>query len=190
MANDFIVIHKKVLPEYFEKVLDIKELINQGENVSDACKKVGLARSTFYKYKDFVSMPEKNIEKKILLSLKLVDEPGTLLEVLKERKVESVFLVVEEDNNPAINLYKKLGFVKISEKDIDENRIERIKAIILSMTPKERRDPNIINFSRKNRIAKGSGTSVQEINQLLKQFEQTKQMMKRMKGKRGMRFPF
>jgi chorismate mutase len=84
MANDYIVIHKKVLPDYFEKVLEIKELVNQGENVSDACKKIGLARSTFYKYKDFVTSPEKNVEKKLLLSLKLVDEPGSLLEVVKE----------------------------------------------------------------------------------------------------------
>ena len=53
------------------------------------------------------------------------------------------------------------------------------------MTPKERRDPSVLNYSRKTRIAKGSGTTVQEINQLLKQFEQTKQMMKMMKGKRG-----
>lgn len=80
--------------------------------------------------------------------------------------------------------------VKISDKDIDEKKIERIKAIILSMTAKERRDPSIINFSRKNRIAKGSGTTIQDINQLLKQFDQTKQMMKMMKGKKGMRFPF
>ena len=65
---------------------------------------------------------------------------------------------------------------KISEADIDEKKIEQIKAIIHSMTPKERRDPNIINFSRKNRIARGSGTTVQDINRLLKQFEQTKQM--------------
>ena len=84
MANDYIVIHKKVLTDYFEKVLDIKELINQGVNVSDACKEIGLARSTFYKYKDFVTSPEKSVEKKLLLSLKLVDEPGSLLEVLKE----------------------------------------------------------------------------------------------------------
>ena len=75
--------------------------------------------------------------------------------------------------------------VKISEQDVDEKRIERTKAIILSMTPKERRDPSVLNYSRKTRIAKGSGTTVQEINQLLKQFEQTKQMMKMMKGKRG-----
>ena len=78
---------------------------------------------------------------------------------------------------------------KVNADDIDENRIERTKAIILSMTKKERVEPAIINASRKKRIASGSGTSVQEINQLLKQFEQTKQLMKQFKsGKR--RLPF
>ncbi|MCX4287789.1 MAG: signal recognition particle protein, partial [Clostridia bacterium] len=78
---------------------------------------------------------------------------------------------------------------KVNAGDIDESRIERTKAIILSMTNKERVEPAIINASRKKRIASGSGTSVQEINQLLKQFEQTKQLMKQFKsGKR--RLPF
>ena len=78
---------------------------------------------------------------------------------------------------------------KVKDGDIDEKRLERTKAIILSMTPKERTDPSIINSSRKKRIAAGSGTSVQEINQLLKQFEQTKVLMKQLKsGKR--RLPF
>ncbi len=82
-----------------------------------------------------------------------------------------------------------MGKLKISEKDFDERKIERTKAIILSMTPRERDNPQIINSSRKRRIALGSGTTVQEINQLLKQFEQTKQLMKQMKnGKR--RLPF
>ena len=80
--------------------------------------------------------------------------------------------------------------VKISDGDIDEKKIERTKAIILSMTKKERNDPSIINYSRKTRIAKGSGTTIHEINQLLKQFEQTKQMMKMMKNKRGFKMPF
>lgn len=80
--------------------------------------------------------------------------------------------------------------VKISDADIDESKIERTKAIILSMTKKERNDPSIINYSRKTRIAKGSGTSIQEVNQLLKQYEQSKQMMKMMKNKRGFKMPF
>ena len=58
------------------------------------------------------------------------------------------------------------------------------------MTKKERNDPSIINYSRKTRIAKGSGTTIQEVNQLLKQFEQSKQMMKMMKNKRGFKMPF
>lgn len=81
------------------------------------------------------------------------------------------------------------GGSKVKAEDIDESRIERTKAIILSMTKRERVEPSIINSSRKKRIAAGSGTSVQEINQLLKQFEQTKQLMKQFKsGKR--RLPF
>ena len=78
---------------------------------------------------------------------------------------------------------------KVKAEDIDEKKIERTKAIIQSMTQKERVEPAIINSSRKKRIAAGSGTSVQEINQLLKQFEQTKQLMKQFRnGKR--RLPF
>lgn len=73
--------------------------------------------------------------------------------------------------------------------DIDESKLERTKAIILSMTKKERKDPSVLNYSRKQRIAKGSGTTVQEINQLLKQFEQIKTLMKSMKGGKR-RLPF
>ena len=79
--------------------------------------------------------------------------------------------------------------VKISEDDIDESKIERIKAIILSMTEKERNDPSVLNYSRKMRIAKGSGTTIQDINKLLKQFDQTKAMMKQFKnGKKKLPF--
>ena len=69
---------------------------------------------------------------------------------------------------------------------IDENMLRHTEAIILSMTPAERFNPDIINSSRKKRIAAGSGTSVEEINKLLKQFEQMKKMMKQMaSGKLG-----
>ena len=81
--------------------------------------------------------------------------------------------------------------LKVNEGDIDEKRIERTKAIILSMTPQERENPSIIEHKRKRRIAAGSGTSVQEVNQLLKQYEQTKLLMKHLKGGKGrMRMPF
>ncbi|WP_027883478.1 signal recognition particle protein [Meiothermus rufus] len=61
---------------------------------------------------------------------------------------------------------------------VDEKQINRMEAIVLSMTPKERRDPRILNASRRKRIAAGSGTSVQEVNRLIKTFEDTKQMLK------------
>lgn len=84
-----------------------------------------------------------------------------------------------------------MGKLKISEKDIDEDALKYNKAIIQSMTPSERADPSIIKASRRKRIAEGSGTSVQQVNQLLKQFEQTKELMKRFKsGKGRMGFPF
>ncbi len=68
---------------------------------------------------------------------------------------------------------------KLSQEEIDEKRLDRIQAIISSMTLKERKNPDILNASRRRRIAAGSGTSVQEVNQLIRQFEQTNTMMKR-----------
>ncbi len=83
------------------------------------------------------------------------------------------------------------GKLKVNESDIDEKRIEHTKAIILSMTMAERENPSIIDSKRKRRIAAGSGRTVQEVNQLLKQYEQTKMLMKHLKGNRGkMRLPF
>ncbi|HBR32900.1 MAG TPA: signal recognition particle protein [Clostridiales bacterium] len=70
---------------------------------------------------------------------------------------------------------------------IDERAMSRTEAIILSMTPRERTHPDILNSSRKKRIAAGSGTSVEEINRLLKQYEQTKLMMKQFTSGRGMK---
>jgi len=69
--------------------------------------------------------------------------------------------------------------------DIDDDAFKSIEAIIHSMTPKERRNPAIINSSRKKRIAKGSGSSITEVNQLLKQFSQMAKMMKMMQGGKG-----
>ncbi len=85
---------------------------------------------------------------------------------------------------------------KVKEEDIDERKMPRTKAIISSMTRKEREKPSIIDAKRKRRIAAGSGTSVEEVNQLLKQFDQMQKVMKQMgltgkggKKKRMPRFP-
>lgn len=76
---------------------------------------------------------------------------------------------------------------KIKNLDIDESQLAVNKAIIQSMTPAERRNPEIIKASRRQRIANGSGTSVQQVNQLLKQFEQSKEMMKQLKNGKGLK---
>ena len=78
--------------------------------------------------------------------------------------------------------------------DVDDNAMKKPEAIIRSMTIKERRNPGILNASRRKRIAAGSGTTVQEVNQLIRQFEQARQMMKQVAGMKGkgrlrMRFP-
>lgn len=89
---------------------------------------------------------------------------------------------------------KKMGNIKelasmipgvgkaIKDVDIDDNAFKGIEAVIYSMTPKERKRPEIINASRRQRIAKGSGTSLQEVNRILKQFEQTRKMMAQVNG--------
>ncbi|MBU8907040.1 signal recognition particle protein [Desertibacillus haloalkaliphilus] len=81
---------------------------------------------------------------------------------------------------------------------LDDKQISRVEAIVRSMTKAEKTDPSIINASRRRRIAKGSGTSIQDVNRLLKQFEDMKKMMKQMtnmgkgkkKGKGGFKLPF
>ena len=74
---------------------------------------------------------------------------------------------------------------QIKDLDIDDDAFKSIEAIIHSMTPEERSNPNVMDGSRRARIAKGSGTSVQEVNQLLKQFEETRKMMRMMTGGMG-----
>ena len=86
---------------------------------------------------------------------------------------------------PLENIIKMLpGASKLGLKNIhiDPKDMAHIEAIILSMTPYERRHPEILKSSRKQRIAKGSGRSVEEVNRLLKQFDQMKVMMKQMKS--------
>ncbi len=121
------------------------------------------------------------------------------------RKARNAELTLE-DFLEQMQSMKKMGGIKsmldmlpgMSGKDIevDENAMKKPEAIIRSMTPRERRNPSVLNASRRKRIAAGSGTTVQDVNQLIRQFDQAKQMMKQMtsqmKGRGGrmrMRFP-
>jgi len=102
-----------------------------------------------------------------LLSMQQMKKMGGIAEVLK--------------------MMPGLGLGNLAENAIDEKKLARIEGIIYSMTPKERNNPKLLNPSRKNRIAKGSGVDISEVNRLVKQFEQMKELMKKMggKGKRG-----
>ena len=74
---------------------------------------------------------------------------------------------------------------KMKDVEIDENAMSHPRAIILSMTPEERENPDLINISRKQRIAKGAGLDMAEVNRFFKQFEQSKKMMKQLSGMMG-----
>ena len=77
------------------------------------------------------------------------------------------------------------GMSQLKDVDIDEKAMDRVEAIILSMTPKERSNPGILNLSRKQRIAKGAGVPISEVNRIVKQFDQMKKMMKQLPGLMG-----
>ena len=104
-----------------------------------------------------------------------------------------------EDYLEQFNQIKKMGSMqsilammpglgnKLKDVNIDEKQIERMKAIILSMTKAERHKPELLNASRRKRIAAGAGVQVQDVNKLIKQFDETRRMMKEFSGSKGMR---
>ncbi len=143
--------------------------------------------------------------------LTLIDKAKTAID---EKAVQKAMQKMQENKFDLNDLYaqfeqiEKMGSIhsllnmipgvagKVKEEDIDERKMPRTKAIISSMTKKEREKPSIIDAKRKRRIAAGSGTSVEEVNQLLKQFDQMQKVMKQMvlsgkggKKKRMPRFP-
>lgn len=92
------------------------------------------------------------------------------------------------DLNDLVGMIPGASRLKLGDKKVDEAQIKRNKAIIQSMTKEERANPKILNYSRRKRIAKGCGLQVQDVNRLIKQFEQTCDMMKKMA--RSKRLPF
>lgn len=125
------------------------------------------------------------------LEKKLRENSFTLTDYLEQfRQIKNM--------GPIENLMGMIPGIKpgaLKDAKIDEKAMGRTEAIILSMTPREREKPDVINGSRKKRIAAGSGTSVEEVNRLLKQFEQMNKMMKQLTGKNAkkhmkrMKFP-
>jgi signal recognition particle subunit SRP54 len=122
-------------------------------------------------------------EKMLSDNFTLDDFRSQLKQIKKLGSIESILSML-----PSIGPFKDMQKTKVDEKELG-----RVEAIINSMTPKERRNHQLINGSRRKRIAKGSGTSVQQVNQLLKQYVQTRKMMKGInnsffgKGGKGMK---
>jgi signal recognition particle subunit SRP54 len=133
---------------------------------------------------DVLSLIEKATEqidqkKAVEMQRKLIENDFTLADFRDQlrqvRKLGPLGSLL--DMMPKVGMLKGLKDVKVDEKEIDH-----VVAIIDSMTPKERANHMIINGSRRRRIAKGSGTSVQEVNQLLKQYAEARKMMKSISG--------
>ncbi|HHJ52626.1 MAG TPA: signal recognition particle protein, partial [Caldithrix abyssi] len=133
----------------------------------------------------------------------LVEKAQATIDQEKARKLEQKLRKAEfdlEDFLDQLQQIKKMGSLEsllkmipgvgkqLRNAKVDERGLIRTEAIINSMTREERRNPRILNGSRRKRIAMGSGTRVQDVNQLMNQFQQMKKMMKQMKGKsfRGM----
>lgn len=136
--------------------------------------------------------------------LSLIEDAQNRIDAKKAEKMAEKLTKNKMDLNDLldqINQVRKMGPLKsllgklpgvdkqIQNIDIDERQIDRMCAIILSMTKEEREKPSIISLSRKKRIANGSGMQVEDVNKLLKRFEQTQKMMKKMKGKGKKRVP-
>ncbi|MFA5014496.1 MAG: signal recognition particle protein [Actinomycetota bacterium] len=118
----------------------------------------------------------KKIEEKIYKNeLNFEDFIGQLKSIKKMGSLDKIFSMLPIPNKNKI--FKKIN--------LDDSYLSRIEAIINSMTVEERRKPHIINGNRKKRIARGSGSSVSEVNKLLVQFSKTKQMMKQFSGQKG-----
>ncbi len=130
----------------------------------------------------------------------LVEKAQEQYDVEEARKLQKKIAKDQFDFNDFISQIqqiKKMGNVKdlmsmipgvgkaVKDLDIDDNAFKGIEAIIRSMTPEERSNPGVLNGSRRKRIAMGSGTSVQEVNKLVKQFDETRKMMKMMTNKRS-----
>lgn len=132
--------------------------------------------------------------------LTLIEKAETVMSEKEAEKVAKKFKENKFDMNDLLaqmKQIKKMGSMKsilsmlpgvgdkVKNMDVDESQFTRIEAMITSMTKSERAKPSIINPSRKRRIAAGSGTKVEDVNRLLKQFEQMQQMMKKLTGNKG-----
>lgn len=132
--------------------------------------------------------------------LTLIEKAEAAVDMDKAKEMEKKLKKAEfgfDDYLESMNQMKKMGGIQdllsmipglgnqVKDVDIDERQLDRVEAMILSMTPQERANPDLLNPSRKKRIANGAGVELAEVNRLVKQFEQSRKMMKQMSGMMG-----
>ncbi len=128
MSNDYYLINKKALPEYFEKVIEIKNLISRGMSVTDACKKCSLSRSTFYKYNKYVSLYDGEIDNYIYISISLYYEKNIILNLLNEIANNNIEIIKITQDSPINNIIY-LSLTLKTDKDSILNIIYNFKNI-------------------------------------------------------------
>lgn len=136
MLDDYLIVNKEILPDVFEKVIQVKQMMEQGEEVqvSEAVKKVGLSRSTYYKYKDHVFAASQNLkERKAVISFMLSHEKGLLSEVLNIITSVMGNIITINQNIPIHSKASVTISIDVSEitVPIDEliNRISTVRGI-------------------------------------------------------------
>ena len=148
-----------------QRIIGMGDVMGLAEKVQQVTSQEDVAKITKSLKKDKLTMED------LLLQFEQIEKLGPLDKVI--------------DMLPGMGKMKEL-----KNAELDPKRLKQSKAIIQSMTLEERRNPQIIKGSRRRRIAEGSGTTVQMVNQLLKQYDQMKQLWKYMgKGKKGFRLP-
>lgn len=134
MLKNFLIVNKEILPDYYEKVVEARNMINDGsvKGISEAVKRVGISRSTYYKYKDYIFAPGENTSgRKAVISLMLSHEKGILSEVLNTiSSVNANILTITQ----SIPINKKASVVlSLDISDMKQN-IEDILRILEKMT--------------------------------------------------------
>lgn len=118
MIKKYLIVEKSIVPDYFEKVIEVRNLIRDGkfQNVSEAVKYVGISRSTYYKYKDSIFLPSDcNVGRKALISIMLEDKKGALSEILNFLYSVECNIITINQNIPINNVASVIISIDISD---------------------------------------------------------------------------
>ena len=133
MKDDFLIVHKKILPVYFEKVLEARKLVESGaaRDVSAAVRAVGISRSTFYRYKDYIYSPDGGeMGRKAVISMLLSHEIGVLSTVLNKLSALDVNVLTISQNLPIRDIASVLMTLDVSKMNTTvEETIQTLNSI-------------------------------------------------------------